>query len=52
MYEEIRQSSSIRTFVKKMAVINAERTDIKVGVTFFADLSEEEALQYYGGKQE
>jgi len=40
---------NFRTFVKKMAVINAERTDIKVGVTFFADLSEEEALQYYGG---
>ena len=40
---------NFRSFVKTMAKINEERDDITVGVTFFADRTEEEAQQYYGG---
>ena len=31
-----------------MAEANNEESDVEYGVTFFADLSEDEAQQYYG----
>jgi len=37
-----------RSFVKKAAKINAEQEDITVGITFFADLTEEEKKSYHG----
>ena len=44
----IYQLSSSRNFVKEAAKINADQDDIKVGVTFFADLTEEEKVSYHG----
>lgn len=40
--------STFRKFVKNAAKLNKEQDDIKVGVTFFADLTEEEKKMYYG----
>jgi len=37
-----------RRFVKDAAKINAEQEDVKVGVTFFADMTEEEKAMYHG----
>ena len=37
-----------RTFVRKAAEINTEQDDITVGITFFADLTEEEKMMYHG----
>ena len=37
-----------RKFVKEAARINAEQDEITVGITFFADLTEEEKRMYHG----
>ena len=34
--------------MKEAAKVNEEQEDITVGVTFFADLTEEEKVQYHG----
>ena len=39
---------NFRGFVHEMAKANDEDADVEYGVTFFADLSEDEAQQYYG----
>ena len=41
-------SNFYRKFVKEAAKVNEEQQDITVGVTFFADLTEEEKVQYHG----
>eukprot|EP00116_Pleurobrachia_bachei_P000746 sb/3461008/ len=37
-----------RRFVKDAAKINSEQEDVNVGVTFFADMTEEEKAMYHG----
>lgn len=37
-----------RKFVKEASKINSEQEDVKVGITFFADLTEEEKVLYHG----
>jgi len=37
-----------RKFVKEAAKVNEDQEEITVGVTFFADLTEEEKVQYHG----
>jgi len=37
-----------RKFVKEASKINSEQEDVTVGITFFADLTEEEKVQYHG----
>jgi len=39
---------NFRGFVHEMAEANNEDSEVEYGVTFFADLSEDEAQQYYG----